>query len=191
MNLRLDQLVEAASAYVDKVMECYNRYMEFVVEKAPTYKQFMQNMELKMQDPDMALNYLATAETKPSLLLNGEQPRLIDEWQLVPKLWDAVRFEVDCRDDFGQFILTGSSVPADMSKVVHSGTGRIGWLKMRSMSLWESQESTGEISLGELFAAPDQVGGISKIEMEQLAFLTCRGGWPLSRTGGACCRRGG
>lgn len=80
----------------------------------------------------------------------------------------------------GQFILTGSSVPADMSNVVHSGTGRIGWLRMRPMSLWESQESTGEVSLGELFTSPNQVSGINRVDIEQLAFLVCRGGWPLA-----------
>ncbi len=119
------------------------------------------------------------ASLNPKLLLTGEFPRLIDEWQIAPQLWDSVRFESD-HGPLGQFILTGSSVPPDMSKVIHSGTGRIGWLRMRPMSLWESQESTGEISLEDLFRTPDQVGAINKMDIERLAFLTCRGGWPLA-----------
>ena len=119
------------------------------------------------------------ASLNPKLLLTGEFPRLIDEWQIAPQMWDSVRFESD-HGPLGQFILTGSSVPPDMSKVIHSGTGRIGWLRMRPMSLWESQESTGEISLEDLFRTPDQVGAINKMDIERLAFLTCRGGWPLA-----------
>ena len=120
---------------------------------------------------------LATLNSK--LLLKGEFPRLIDEWQVAPQLWDSVRFESD-HGPLGQFILTGSSVPPDMSRVIHSGTGRIGWLRMRPMSLWESQESSGEVSLAELFTAPEQIGAINRMDIEQVAFLTCRGGWPLS-----------
>lgn len=146
--------------------------------KTTTAEQIAKSI-LYMSQTGMVEQNVRLASLNPKLLLKGDIPRLIDEWQIAPQLWDSVRFESD-HGPLGQFILTGSSVPADMSKVVHSGTGRIGWLKMRPMSLWESQESTGEISLGELFAAPDQVGGISKIEMEQLAFLTCRGGWPLA-----------
>ena len=90
---------------------------------------------------------LQLAKLKPSLLLQGETPRLIDEWQIAPEIWDAVRFEVDHRKEFGQFILTGSAVPADRSKIFHSGTGRIAWVKMRTMSLYESGDSSGGISL--------------------------------------------
>lgn len=120
------------------------------------------------------------ARINPSLLLKGENPRLIDEWQVAPILWDNIRFESDHRDELGQFILTGSSVPADMNEVIHSGTGRIGWLKMRTMSLWESGDSTGEVSLSELFTTPDVISGISLIDLEKIAFLSCRGGWPLA-----------
>ena len=134
---------------------------------------------LYMSQTGMVEQNIRLASLNPNLLLRGEIPRLIDEWQIAPQLWDSVRFESD-HGPLGQFILTGSSVPADMSKVLHSGTGRIGWLRMRPMSLWESQESTGEVSLGELFATPDQVGGINNIDIEQIAFLTCRGGWPLA-----------
>lgn len=120
------------------------------------------------------------ASINPKLLLQGERPRLIDEWQIAPQLWDSIRFEADHSPSLGLFVLTGSSVPADMSKVVHSGTGRIGWLKMRPMSLWESQESTGEVSLAELFNTPEQISGVNRQDIDWLAFVTCRGGWPLA-----------
>ena len=120
------------------------------------------------------------AKINPSLLLKGDKPRLIDEWQVAPTLWDSVRFEADHSQELGLFILTGSSVPPDMSEVIHSGTGRIGWLKMRPMSLWESGDSTGEVSLGELFAAPESISGSTSMNLEKIAFLTCRGGWPLA-----------
>lgn len=120
------------------------------------------------------------AKINPSLLLRGDKPRLIDEWQVAPTLWDSVRFEADHNAGLGLFILTGSSVPPDMSEVIHSGTGRIGWLKMRPMSLWESGDSTGEVSLGDLFTSPESISGITSMNLERIAFLTCRGGWPLS-----------
>ena len=120
------------------------------------------------------------AKINPSLLLRGDKPRLIDEWQVAPTLWDSVRFEADHNAGLGLFILTGSSVPPDMSEVIHSGTGRIGWLKMRPMSLWESGDSTGEVSLGDLFTSPESISGITPMDLERIAFLTCRGGWPLS-----------
>ena len=104
-------------------------------------------------------------------------PRLIDEWQLAPKLWDAIRFEVDQRDAFGQFILTGSSVPADTSKIYHSGVGRITKLLMRPMSLFESGESNGSVSLKQLFEGRP-IDGYADIDIDHLAFLICRGGWP-------------
>jgi len=116
----------------------------------------------------------------PRLLLRGEKPRLIDEWQVAPQLWDSIRFESDHSKELGQFILTGSCVPADMSAVIHSGTGRIGWLKMRPMSLWESGESTGEVSLRGLFENNEQIEGVSKLDIERVAFVACRGGWPLA-----------
>jgi hypothetical protein len=132
-----------------------------------------------MTETGMVEQNIQMASLNPKLLLRGETPRLIDEWQIAPGLWDSVRFESD-HGPLGQFILTGSSVPPDMSKVIHSGTGRIGWIRMRPMTLWESEESTGEVSLEELFSAPEQVGGISKMDIDGLAFVTCRGGWPLA-----------
>ncbi|MGX8716621.1 MAG: ATP-binding protein [bacterium] len=132
---------------------------------------------LYMQDPEKVRQNIELAELKPSKLLEGEAPRLIDEWQLAPKLWDAIRFEVDQRDAFGQFILTGSSVPADTSKIYHSGVGRITKLLMRPMSLFESGESNGSVSLKQLFEGK-LVDGYADIDIDQLAFLICRGGWP-------------
>lgn len=132
---------------------------------------------LYMQDPEKVRQNIELAELKPSKLLEGDVPRLIDEWQLAPKLWDAIRFEVDQRDAFGQFILTGSSVPADTSKIYHSGVGRITKLLMRPMSLFESGESNGSVSLKQLFEGKP-IDGYADIDIDRLAFLICRGGWP-------------
>lgn len=123
---------------------------------------------------------IALANIKPSKILEGETPRLIDEWQLAPRLWDAIRFEVDHRGKVGQFILTGSAVPAETKDVNHTGTGRFNWLTMRPMSLYESGESTGDVSLKSLFDNPEDIDGTSNIDLDDLAFLTCRGGWPFA-----------
>lgn len=139
------------------------------------------NSELKLQLPDTRDGYLATANTRPSLLLEGATPRLIDEWQDAPTLWDAVRSAVDSRQKVGQFILTGSN-SIDKKKILHSGTGRIARMRMAPMSLWESGESTGEVSLMELFDNPnlDIDGKNSALDIKQLIFASCRGGWPAS-----------
>lgn len=134
---------------------------------------------LYMQDPDNTGSYLAMADTKPSLLLKGDTPRLIDEWQMAPVLWDAVRFEVDKRAKTGQFILTGSAVPSD-NVTAHTGTGRISRLTLRPMSLFESQESNGVVSLRSLFDMDHNVEARSDLSIEQIAFALCRGGWPAS-----------
>jgi len=138
---------------------------------------------LKLQDPDAREGYLATAATKPSLLLRGDNPRLIDEWQDAPVLWDAVRTAVDDRGEEGLFILTGST-SVDTKKIHHSGTGRIARLRMYPMSLFESGESNGKISLMELFENPTQdIDGIpSTLSIEELVFAAARGGWPSSIT---------
>lgn len=136
---------------------------------------------LYMQDPDYATSYQATADAKPSLLLQGESPRLIDEWQMAPVLWDAVRFEVDKRGEVGQFILTGSAVPSD-NVTAHTGTGRISRMLMRPMSLYESSESNGTVSLADLFAGKHDLAATSTLTIEQIAFALCRGGWPASIT---------
>lgn len=144
---------------------------------------------LSMADPDTLAQNLALARTNISRLLVGKTPRLIDEWQIAPQFWDAIRNEVDNRDDDGQFMLTGSAVPPKPKKdengnlieeeqIHHTGTGRISRLKLRTMTLWESEDSTGMVSLGELFKNSDYIDGESHIDLERLAYLTCRGGWP-------------
>ncbi len=134
---------------------------------------------LFMQDPDKAISYLKAADTKPSLLLKGDTPRLLDEWQTAPVLWDAVRFMVDQRGKSGQFILTGSAVPKD-NVVQHTGTGRISRLLMRPMSLYESMESNGSVSLKALFDGETEIDNFSTLTIEQITFAIVRGGWPAS-----------
>lgn len=136
---------------------------------------------LKMQDPDKTMSYLVTAETKPSLLLQGEKPRLIDEWQMAPVLWDAVRTSVDEIGETGLYILTGST-SVDNDKIMHSGTGRIAKIVMYPMSLYESNDSNGSISLRELFDNEQlDIDGLkSNLTIEDLIRVTCRGGWPIS-----------
>lgn len=133
---------------------------------------------LYMDEPEKKEQNITMSETNPRRLLMGETPRLIDEWQLAPKLWDTIRFEVDHRGEPGQFILTGSAVPADTTDITHSGTGRFTFLTMRPMSLYESGDSTGEVSLKVLFDGSADVDGSAHLDMERLSFLVCRGGWP-------------
>lgn len=144
---------------------------------------------LSMADTDTLGQNLALARTNISRLLAGETPRLIDEWQIAPQFWDAVRNEVDKRNEDGQFMLTGSAVPPKPKKdesgniieeenIHHTGTGRISRLRLRTMSLWESEDSSGDVSLEELFINPGTVDGVSNIDLDRLAYLTCRGGWP-------------
>lgn len=147
--------------------------------KTTTAEQIAKSI-LYMARPEDKEQNLTLADINPSLLLAGEVPRLIDEWQLAPKLWDAVRFEVDHRGEEGQFILTGSSVPASMENVSHTGTGRFSWLTMRPMSLFESGESNGEVSLNNLFNNPQKISAINNLTLNDIAFLCCRGGWPRS-----------
>lgn len=133
---------------------------------------------LYMDDPDNLQQNLQLAETNVKRLLQGDNPRLIDEWQITPQIWDAVRFEINQRKSDGLFMLTGSSVPPDDSKIHHSGAGRFAWLTMRPMTLWESGESSGNVSLGKLFSHPDEIDGVSSLSMDDIAFAICRGGWP-------------
>lgn len=133
---------------------------------------------LYMDAPEKKEQNIIMSELNPKRLLKGAVPRLIDEWQLAPKLWDAIRFEVDHRGELGQFILTGSAVPADTTEITHSGTGRFSWLTMRPMSLYESGDSTGEVSLKDLFDGATNIDGDSNLGIDRLAFLVCRGGWP-------------
>lgn len=136
------------------------------------------NSVLYMTNPTDSKQNMMLVDINPQLLLEGEPPRLIDEWQIAPKLWDAVRFEVDHRDEEGQFILTGSAVPADMNQVKHTGTGRFAWVLMRPMSLFESGESNGAVRLSDLFQSPEHIAALNPLSLQQIAFLVCRGGWP-------------
>ncbi len=131
-----------------------------------------------MDDPSHQAHYRQMAQTDISVLLEGETPRLIDEWQEIPQFWDAIRYTVDHRSEDGQFMLTGSAVPVDTKNIHHTGTGRFGWLTMRPMSLWESGESTGGVSLEELFHTPEKIAATNDIDIKKLAFIVCRGGWP-------------
>lgn len=139
------------------------------------------NTVLYLDDPAEIKQNIRMADINPKALLKGEPPLLIDEWQIAPKLWDAIRFEVDHRPGSGHFILTGSAVPASTEETHHSGTGRFAWLTMRPMSLFESGESTGDVSLSALFAGTE-VSGMSNLSLEDIAYLICRGGWPYSTT---------
>ena len=148
--------------------------------KTTTAKQFAKSY-IEMQDPDKRDMYMQTAKIKPSNLLIGENPRLIDEWQIAPNLWDAVRVSVDRRNEEGLYILTGSN-SIDKTEIMHTGTGRIDTLVMYPMSLYESQESNGSVSLSELFSNPNALdaGCESKLSIDELIFAACRGGWPSS-----------
>ena len=135
---------------------------------------------LYMDDPSQIKQNISMANINPSALLQGITPVLIDEWQLAPKLWDAIRFEVDRKCRPGMYLLTGSAVPAKTEEINHSGTGRFAWLTMRPMTLYESGESNGEVSIADLFANSDRVMGHNSLTLEDMAYLICRGGWPYS-----------
>ena len=172
------------SRIVDKILEKKLKGKGAVLIQGPkwcgkttTAEQISKSI-LYMAKPDEKTQNVTMAEVNPSLLLQGEVPKLIDEWQIAPKLWDAVRYEIDHRNAEGQFILTGSSVPASMENVTHSGTGRFAWLLMRPMSLYESGESNGQVSLKELFEGKKKIEGINNVDIEKIAYLVCRGGWP-------------
>lgn len=146
--------------------------------KTTTAEQQAQSV-IYMDDPEAMEQNLELANLSPKKLLLGANPRLIDEWQLAPQLWDAIRFDTDHREGTGHFILTGSAVPADTSKIHHTGTGRFSWLTMRTMSLFESGDSTGEISLKELFEKPGMdIFANNTLTIDNIAWLICRGGWP-------------
>jgi len=147
--------------------------------KTTTAEQHAKSL-LYMNDPDNLAHNLSLADMQPTALLEGETPRLIDEWQLAPTLWDTVRFTVDHRRGKGQFILTGSAVPADLSQVHHSGTGRFSRITMRPMSLFESGDSNGSVSLQTLFEGGKEISGATGYKLEDIAYLICRGGWPDS-----------
>lgn len=133
---------------------------------------------LYADDPRRKAQNLAMADLNPEIILRGAKPRLIDERQIMPKIWDSIRFEIDHSGELGQFILTGSAVPFETKDITHSGVGRFAFLTMRTMSLFESGESTGDVSLKELFDGKENIYGFSNVSLERLAFITCRGGWP-------------
>lgn len=135
---------------------------------------------LYMDNPASFESNLQMAEIDPGILLEGDTPRLVDEWQLAPKLWDTMRFEVDHRHQVGQFILTGSAAPSDEESMQHSGTGRFSWLTMRPMSLYESGESNGKVSLSHLFESCENIVATNSLRIDDIAFLICRGGWPFA-----------
>lgn len=171
---------------LDSILDDYLEAFGAVLIKGPkwcgktTTAEMKANSILKMQDSRRQQDYLKLADTSPYILLEGDTPRLIDEWQMATVLWDAVRSEVDERQSVGQFILTGSSVPKD-NETMHSGTGRISTLQMRPMSLYESMESNGKISLSKIFDGEAIINGIkSDMTIKDLSFVICRGGWPAS-----------
>ena len=148
--------------------------------KTTTAEQIAKSV-IYLNDPKRQEQYLLTAQTNPQRLLEGDSPRLIDEWQIAPELWDAIRFDVDHSDGDGKYILTGSAVPLDeeaKKKIHHTGTGRFSWIKMRPMALFESEESSGSVSFAELFAGKVRLGDAMPHTLEEIAYLTCRGGWP-------------
>lgn len=170
-QLLLDQLEAAGVVLIQGPKWC---------GKTTTAEQHSKS-RLYLDDPRTRDANLILADTDPSSLFQGEVPRLIDEWQLAPKLWDAARFEVSQRGAPGQLVFTGSAVPPDMSLITHSGTGRFAWLVMRPMSLWESGESNGSVSLSDVFKGhflPEYA--IDGIGLKDIAFYICRGGWPAS-----------
>ncbi len=152
--------------------------------KTTTAEQQAQSI-IYLDDPATIKENLLKAELAPQELLEGKHPRLLDEWQIAPQLWDTIRFDVDHRRGNGHYILTGSSVPIEDNEeesqnIRHSGTGRYGWVKMRPMALYESGESNGSISLKDLFNTPKKIYAKSSLSRENLAFVLCRGGWPAA-----------
>ncbi|MBT3423489.1 MAG: ATP-binding protein [Bacteroidetes bacterium] len=168
-RLLKEQLDSSGAVLIEGAKWCGKTLSSLQVAKSVIY----------LQDPDVGPGYLAMADTKPSLLLEGETPLLLDEWQMAPVLWDAVRFAVDKRMLTGQFILTGSVTPND-KLLSHSGTGRIARLRMRPMSLFESGESNGTVSLRSLFEGNHNIGAKSSLTIEQISNAICRGGWPMA-----------
>lgn len=145
--------------------------------KSTTAKQQAASM-IRMDDPKRKDEYLRLAKTDVEELLAGDTPRLIDEWQKAPQVWDACRYLVDSRDEEGQFILTGSAEPVDSNLLSHTGTGRVGWVKMRPMSLWESGDSSGALSFADLFHGEFKAAAAKETTLREMSYLICRGGWP-------------
>lgn len=169
--LLADELASAGAVLIEGAKWCGKTTTAEQAAKSAIY----------IDEPGKFEEYDLLAHARPGRILDGESPRLIDEWQLTPALWDAIRYRVDHGDGPGQYILTGSSVPPETDEIRHSGAGRFSWIRMRPMSLWESCESSGEVSLGKLFAGEDPTGASAKgNDIENVAFMLCRGGWPLA-----------
>lgn len=145
--------------------------------KTTTAKQLAKSV-LDLGDSAVLKQSAQLIELSPKTLLEGKTPKLIDEWQALPPIWDSIRSEVDKRGEPSQFILTGSSVLPEAEETIHSGTGRFAYIKMRTMSLYESGESNGKVSLKDLFEEKTFEIQINELTIEDIAFLTCRGGWP-------------
>lgn len=169
---------------VDSILKNKLEYMGAVVIEGPkwcgkstTAKQFSKSV-IELQDPDKKIQYDNISETKPSLFLEGEKPRLFDEWQMYPVIWDSIRTDVDRTGEKGQYILTGSAKPVE-NGIMHTGTGRISKLLMRTMSLYESGDSNGLVSLKDIIDGKE-VSGVSNLELEDIINVMVRGGWPES-----------
>lgn len=167
-NILLDKLEAKGAVLIEGPKWCGKTTTALQVAKS----------EIRMDDPTKRDENIVMSELNPVMILRGDTPRLIDEWQIAPKIWDAVRYEVDSRGEEGQFILTGSAVPVESKEITHSGTGRFTWLTMRTMSMYESGESNGDISLEALFDAPDKIYAVNEQDINSLAYIICRGGWP-------------
>lgn len=178
--------MEYRKRIVDRLLEYRLEEMGAVLIEGPkwcgktTTAEQRANSLVYLADPSMRKQYIDMLQLNPSVILRGAPPRLIDEWQIAPQIWDSVRAEVDRRREVGQFILTGSAVPPTSEDIFHSGAGRYAWLTMRTMSLWESGDSTGEISLKAIFEGNDEMTGTNKHDLDNITYLTCRGGWPAS-----------
>lgn len=169
---------------IDKTLENKLEYMGAIVIEGPkwcgkstTAKQYCKSF-LELQDPDKKIQYDNISTTKPSLFLEGDKPRLFDEWQMYPVIWDSIRTDVDHTGLKGQYILTGSTTPPK-NKIMHSGTGRITKLTMRPMSLYESNDSDGKVSLQDIINGKE-ISGVSKLELDDIINVMIRGGWPES-----------
>lgn len=169
---------------VDNILKNKLEYMGAVVIEGPkwcgkstTAKQFSKSV-IELQDPDKKIQYDNISETKPSLFLEGEKPRLFDEWQMYPVIWDSIRTDVDRTGKKGEYILTGSAKPVE-NGIMHTGTGRISKLLMRTMSLYESGDSNGLVSLKDIIDGKD-ISGVSNLELEDIINVMIRGGWPES-----------
>lgn len=173
---------------IDKEIERKLSVMGAIIIKGPkwcgktTSGRRVSKSIIEMQNPEMAENYMELVLTKPSLLLEGEKPKLIDEWQIAPSIWNAVRYDVDKTGEKGQYILTGSATPNDEDdKYLHSGVGRFAIINMKPFTLYESKESNGKISLRDVFDKKINIDGIkAELTYEKLAYVLCRGGWPAS-----------